>query len=240
MIIPNLNLTEESEIRQLVEKSPGTALGLSSAGIVIFPPAYYKKDKLEFYNKIKEHLNSKLAGNGVYNVLGGTNIGKTRTIFTIQKGNQEQGQKIEYVMPTESTDIQLVKENAELKAELAYLKLRLEELTAQLEEQEADLAEGEEAKEESKPNPWANLAEQLIPVAGQIAAAIATKYLTPDNHGQRTTSERPMAPGYPGGNAATVTSPIQYRWPNNSGHLQGNDYSRPDVRDYNSEPQPEE
>ena len=49
-----------------------------------------------------------------------------------------------------------------------------------------------------------------------------------------------MAPGYPGGNAATITPPVQYRWPNNSGHVQSNDYPGSDVRSYNSEPQPEE
>jgi hypothetical protein len=237
MTIPNFNLTEESKIKELLEKAPGNYFGLASSGVTIIAANFFK-DRSEFWSKAKTYLTSDLAGPGIYNILGGSTK-KTRTIFTIQKGSVEPGQKIEFMMPTEKTDIQLVKENAELKAELAYLKLRLEELTAQLEENEADLAEGEELKEELKPNPWASLAEQLIPVAGQIAAAIATKYLTPQNNGQGTTEQGTMEARHFGTNAQPATPPVQYRYPNNSGNLQGHDNSGTDVRNYYSQPNQE-
>jgi hypothetical protein len=199
-----------------------------SEGIKILPPNHYK-DRKEFFEKVKLHLNSELAGTGFYNIVNGSTK-TTRAIFTIQKGTPSTIKTLPEM--DRSADITLVKENAELKAELAYLKLRMDELTAQLEEQDADLAESEEIKEEAKPNPWASLAEQLIPVAGQLAAAIATKYFTPQYNGNGQTQSGTMAPGNSGTNASTFTPPIQYRYPNSSRDLQSNDHSGADLRNY--------
>jgi len=236
MSIPVVQKSEESKIQELISQAPGSFFGMVSEGIKILPPNHYK-DRKDFFEKVRLHLNSELAGTGFYNIVNGTTK-TTRAIFTIQKGTPQTIKTLPEM--DKSADITLVKENAELKAELAYLKLRMAELTAQLEEQEADLAEEEEIKEAEKPNPWASLAEQLIPVAGQLAAAIATKYLYPQNNGTGTTEQRTMAPGNIGANAATTTPPVQYRYPNSSGNLQGNDYSGADLRNYHSETNQEE
>ena len=231
MSLPVIQKNEESKIQELINQAPGSFFGMVSEGVKILPPNHYKERK-DFFEKVKLHLNSELAGTGFYNIVNGSTK-TTRAIFTIQKGTPAAIK----ILPEmdRSADIALVKENAELKAELAYLKIRLDELTAQVEEQEADLAEGEELKEEAKPNPWTNLAEQLIPVAGQLAAAIATKFLTPQQNGSAATQQRPMEAGNARPNVTTPTPAVQYRRPNSSGNLQGNDYSRPDLR--NVDPQ---
>jgi hypothetical protein len=231
MSIPVIQKAEESKIQELIIQAPGSFFGMVSEGIKILPPNHYK-DRKEFFEKVKLHLNSELAGTGFYNIVNGSTK-TTRAIFTIQQGTPQTIKTLPEM--DRSPDIALVKENAELKAELAYLKLRMDELTAQLEEQDADLAENEDLKEEAKPNPWASLAEQLIPVAGQLAAAIASKYLTPQTNGTGSTQQGTMAAGNFGANATTITPPIQYRYPNRSGNLQGNDNSGADFRNYNSE-----
>jgi hypothetical protein len=231
MSIPVIQKNEESKIQELINQAPGSFFGMVSEGVKILPPNHYKERK-DFFEKVKLHLNSELAGTGFYNIVNGSTKA-TRAIFTIQKGTPAEIKTLPEM--DRSADFALVKENAELKAELAYLKIRLDELTAQLEEQEADLAEGEELKEEAKPNPWANLAEQLIPVAGQLAAAIATKFLTPQPNGSAGTQQKPMETGNPRTNVTTPTPAVQYRYPNSTGHLQGNDYPGTDFRNINSE-----
>jgi len=219
MSIPVIQKAEESKIQELIMQAPGSFFGMVSEGIKILPPNHYK-DRKEFFDKVKLHLNSELAGTGFYNIVNGSTK-TTRAIFTIQKGTPQTIKTLPEM--DRSADIALIKENAELKAELAYLKLQMDQLTEQLAEQEADLAEGEELKEEAKPNPWASLAEQLIPVAGQLAAAIATKYFTPQTNGQPGTSQGTVATGYTRANAQSVTPPVQYRRPNYTGNVQSND-----------------
>jgi len=231
MSIPVIQKAEESKIQELITQAPGSFFGMISEGVKILPPNHYKERK-EFFEKVKLHLNSELAGTGFYNIVNGSTK-TTRAIFTIQKGTPETIKTIPAM--DRSSDIALIKENAELKAELAYLKLRMDELTLQLEEQDADLAENEDLKEEAKPNPWANLAEQLIPVAGQLAAAIAAKFLTTSTNGNGSTEQGTMAAGNARPNAATVTPAVQYRYPHNSSNLQGNDNPGTDFRNYNSE-----
>jgi len=231
MSIPVIQKADESKIQELINQAPGSFFGMISEGIKILPPNHYKERK-EFFEKVKLHLNSELAGTGFYNIVNGSTK-TTRAIFTIQKGNPETIKTLPAM--DRSADIALVKENAELKAELAYLKIRMDELTMQLEEQDADLAENEDLKEEAKPNPWANLAEQLIPVAGQLAAAIAAKFLTTSTNGTGSTQQGTVETRNPGANAATVTPTVQYRYPNSASNLQGNDNPRTDFRNYNSE-----
>ena len=199
---------------------------------------FYKDKRQEFIDELKKFLSQETTETGIYTVKNGSSA-KTTPFFTIQKGNPKLEDFKTLPKMDESPSIALVKENAELKAELAYLKLRFSELEAQLQEQESDLAEQEEIKDEQKPNPWANLAEQLIPVAGQLAAAIATKFLTPQTNGQPRTSERPVAPGYPGPNVESTTSTIQYRRPNYSGPVESNNHTRPINGNYNFEADPE-
>jgi len=187
---------------------------------------FYKDKRQEFTDELKKFFSQETTQSGIYTVKNGSSA-KTTPFFTIQKGTPKPEDFKTISKMDDSPSIALVKENAELKAELAYLKLKLSELEAQLQEQESELAEQEEIQVEQKPNPWANLAEQLIPVAGQLAAAIATKFLTPQTNGQSGTSQRPMAPGYPGPNAESFTPPIQYRRPNYSGVMEGNNNSRP-------------
>jgi hypothetical protein len=231
MSIPVIQKADESKIQELITQAPGSFFGMISEGIKILPPNHYK-DRKEFFEKVKLHLNSELAGTGFYNIVNGSTK-TTRAIFTIQKGTPETIKTLPAM--DRSADIALIKENAELKAELAYLKLQFAQLEAQLEQNESDLAEQEEIKEEAKPNHWASLAEQLIPVAGQLAAAIATKYLTPQYNGNGQAQSGTMAPGNFGANAATTTPPIQYRYPNSTVNLQGNDNSGTDLRNYHSE-----
>jgi len=231
MSIPIIQKADESKIQELIMQAPGSFFGMVSEGIKILPPNHYK-DRKEFFEKVKLHLNSELAGTGFYNIVNGSTK-TTRAIFTIQKGTPETIKTLPSM--DRSADIALIKENAELKAKLAYLELQMEQLTEQLADQEADLQEGEDFKEESKPNPWASLAEQLIPVAGQLAAAIATKYLTPQYNGNGQTQSGTMAAGNFGANATTTTPPIQYRYPNRSGNLQSNDHSGADLSNYHSE-----
>ena len=142
------------------------------------------------------------------------------------------------IQDKQSSDINLVKENAELKAKLHYLELQLAELQDQLEESEKELSEAPDPVE--KPNPWLSLAEQLAPAAGQIIAALAAKIITPNNNDQPTnraggTQSNPVEVRYPRPDAYYTSSQVPGRKPNNPGDLQGNDYSGSDIRDYHSQ-----
>ena len=230
--------SNESEIRQLIDKADGNWFSLTGPNQKKIPGKSYQGKREEFSRRIIDQLNLKTYPDGFYKVINGTNNQNATELFLIQKGTSETIQSLPEM--DRSTDIALIKENAELKSELAYLKLRMDELTAQLEEQEADLAEGEEKKEAEKPNPWMTLAEQLMPLAGQVAAAIATKYLTPQTNGQEPTYIRPNVSANPGTNAAIVTQTVQYRKPNYSAVSESFDSSGTDMGNYNFESNQEE
>ena len=235
-------ISDFDKITQAVNGAPATRnfFGLFRGETPEINNLQYKGKRDEFINELKKFFSQETTSNGIYTVKNGGNPKATRPFFNIQKGTS----RIEdfKILPKldESPSIALVKENAELKAELAYLKIRFAEMEAELSEQESDLAEQEEIKNEQKPNAWANLAEQLIPVAAQLAAAIASKYLTPQPNGEPRTSERPMAPGYPRPNVEYITTPIQYRRPNYSTTMESNNNPRPSYGNDNLEANQEE
>jgi hypothetical protein len=228
---------EEIKAAILAQPSKSNLFYFAIGDKVLIPKTYYKnkEKRLELAEEIKKYLNAENSAPGFYTLYNGTNTKNPTPFITIQKGNPKPEDIKRMPKMDDSPSIALVKENAELKAELAYLKLRFSELENQIADQENDLAEQEEIKEESKPNPWASLAEQLIPVAGQLAAAIATKYLTPQYNGYSGSSEKTVATGNFGPNVTTATQNVQYRRPNNSGNLESNDYSGPINGGYNFE-----
>lgn len=231
----SVNFTERKKILELINQAPGNYFGLKGTSGVKISPAYYKDKRSEFYDKIADWMASDLAEEGIYQVLNGTNK-KTSPIFMIQKGSLAASPKI-IIQEKDNSDINLVKENAELKAKLHYLELQLAELQEQLSDQEAELADQPENPD--KPNPWYALAEQLAPAAGQIIAALANKYLNNEPTGQGATQPRPMAMQYVRPNVkfdpGTVPGPGSY-YPD---YLQGNDNTRPDFRSQSTETEPE-
>jgi hypothetical protein len=235
-------ISDFDKITQAINGAPATRnfFGLFRGETPEINNLQYKGKREEFINELKKFFSQETTSSGVYTVKNGGNPKATRAFFNIQKGAARIEDFKTLPKLDDSPSIALVKENAELKAELAYLKLRFAEMEAELSEQESDLAEQEEIKNEQKPNAWANLAEQLIPVAAQLAATIASKYLTPQFNGEPRTSERPMAPGYPGPNAQFTTPPIQYRRPNYSATMEGNNNSRPAYGNDNLEANQEE
>jgi len=228
---------EEIKAAILAQPSKSNLFYFAIGDKVLIPKTYYKnkEKRLELAEEIKKYLNAENSAPGFYTLYNGTNTKNPTPFITIQKGNPKPEDIKTMPKMDDSPSIALVKENAELKAELAYLKIRFSELENQIADQENDLAEQEEIKEELKPNPWASLAEQLIPIAGQLAAAIATKYLTPQYNGYTGTSQEAMATGHTRTNVESVTPPIQYRRPNYSGNLESNDHSRPINGGYNFE-----
>jgi hypothetical protein len=222
------SITDFDKISQAINGAPKTRnfFSLWKGEKAEIKDLFYKDKRQEFIDELKKFLNQETTETGIYTVKNGSSA-KTAPFFTIQKGTPKPEDFKTISKMDDSPSIALVKENAELKAELAYLKIRFSELEAELAEQESDLAEQEEIKEEQKPNAWASLAESLLPLAGQMAAAIATKYFTPQTNGQPGTSEGTMAPGYAGPNAQSFTPPVQYRRPNYSGNVQSNDNSGP-------------
>jgi len=233
---PIFQISEEDKIKDLLTKAPGSYFSLAdSGGVVLIPAAFYKSNRNDFWERVKMFLNSDLAITGFYSVLNGSTR-KVRPLFLIQKGNPDT--KPEVIMaPTEKPNIELVKENAELKAELAYLKLRMSELEEDLEE-ETSLAEEVEEDKEKKPSIWESLAEQLLPLAAPIATALISKLTNANDSGRIV--ETPMGMPNARANAQSVNGNVQYRRPNNSANLQGNDNSRPYVYDQSVEAKNEE
>jgi hypothetical protein len=231
---PTFQISEEDKIKELLTKAPGSYFSLAdSAGTVLIPAAFYKTNRNDFWERVKMFLNSDLAITGFYSILNGSTR-KVRPLFLLQKGNPDK--KPEIIMtPQEKPNIELVKENAELKAELAYLKLRMSELEEDLEE-ETDLAEQVEEEKEKKPSIWESLAEQLLPLAAPIASALIQKLTTPENEIGRT-QQTPVGMQNPRTNVKPVTGNVQYRRPSNSVNLQSDDYTRPDLHGYNPETQ---
>jgi hypothetical protein len=228
---PIFQISEEDKIKDLLTKAPGSYFSLAdSGGTVLIPAAFYKTNRNDFWERVKMFLNSDLAITGFYSVLNGSTR-KVRPLFLIQKGNPDT--KPEVIMaPIEKPNIELVKENAELKAELAYLKLRMSELEEDLEE-ETDLAEQVEEEKEKKPSIWESLAEQLLPLAAPIATALITK-LTNSND-SRGPIAPPMGMQNPRANAQPINGNVQYRRPNNPANLQGDDNTRSFVYDQPSQ-----
>ena len=228
---PIFQISEEDKIKDLLTKAPGSYFSLAdSGGVVLIPAAFYKTNRNDFWERVKMFLNSDLAITGFYSILNGSTR-KVRPLFLIQKGNPDT--KPEVIMaPIEKPNIELVKENAELKAELAYLKLRMSELEEDLEE-ETNLAEEVEEDKEKKPSIWESLAEQLLPLAAPIATALISK-LTNQNDSGRIV-ETPVGMPNPRTNAQSVNGNVQYRRPTNTENLQGNDNSRPYVYDQHSQ-----
>lgn len=236
-MIPSVNFTDRKKLIELINQAPGNYFGLRGSSGMKIRTAYYKDKRQQFFEKINDWMNSDLAGEGIYQVVNGSNK-STEPIFLIQKGNLAGGSPPIIIQEKESSDINLVKENAELKAKLHYLELQLAELQEDLEEAE-DLSDA--PKPEEKPNPWHQLAEQLIPVAGSILGAIASKYLNgnqqPNGAGQ--TQPGTMEVRYPRGYAPPHSEPIPGNGSGNSNDLQGYDHPGNDIRYGYSETTPQ-
>lgn len=211
-MIPNLKISDEKEILELIGKTPGNFFSLHSQSETIIPPRFYKDKRPEFWKEAKTYLESKLAGDGTYIIMSGTSR-KVKPIISILKGEKSDSPAPIIVME-EKSDIALVKENAELKAKLHYLELQLAELQENLEDAETSLDEAPITTPEK--NPWLSLAEQLAPAAGQILGAIAAKYLQPTTAPTQTPQQ--YAPIYrqPTGSGHNSTNAME------SGHIRRN------------------
>lgn len=185
MNLPNLSLNQPDKILALINEAPGNFFSLEANGSAVLPAKFYKDNRPEFLTRLNGYLNSDLSAEGIYTINNGTTR-KVRPIFYVQKGINNVPAVIQSVMKEEKSDIALVKENAELKAKVQYLELQLADLQEALEEAETDLSEAPDP--EKKENPWLTLAEQIAPLAGQILASIATKFLQPENinNGEQT------------------------------------------------------
>jgi hypothetical protein len=223
---PIFQIADEEKIKGLLTKAPGSYFSIAdSSGTVLIPAAFYKLNRNEFWERVKMFLNSELAITGFYSVLNGSTR-KVRALFLIQKGNPES--KPEIMQPTEKPNIELVKENAELKAELAYLKIRMGELESDLEE-ETTLADEAEENSDKKPSIWETLAEQLIPLAAPIASALIQKLTNSDNGSERIVKKTVGMPNT-GPNAQPTPNNVQYKRPTTNADLQADDNTRSTLR----------
>jgi hypothetical protein len=235
-MIPTINYTDRNKILELINQAPGNYFALKGSTGIKIRTAFYKEKRQSFFEKLMEWLGSDLAGEGYYQVMNGSSK-TTEPIFMIQKGSLSGSQAPIIIQEKESSDIQLVKENAELKAKLHYLELQMAELQESLEDSEKALEEAPDPVE--KPNPWLSLAEQLAPAAAQIIGALAAKLITPDINGksvrERDTEPQPMAVRYIRPNVKPDPGSVPGEGSNGSGNLQGNDYPGPGIRNFNTE-----
>lgn len=234
-MIPTINFSDRTKILELINQAPGNYLGLKGSTGMKIRTAYYKGKRQEFFSKLMEWMNSDLAGEGFYQIVNGSNK-VTEPIFIIQKGASGMSNPQIIIQEKESSDISLVKENAELKAKLHYLELQLAELQEHLEDSEKELSEAPDPTE--KPNPWLSLAEQLAPAAAQIIGALAAKIISPENESTirpGTAQSRPVEVRYPRTNAQFDPGSIPGQRPDHSNDLQGNDYPGTRFRDQYSE-----
>lgn len=232
MNLPNLSLGSDSKILALINEAPGNFFSLEANGSAVLPAKFYKDNRPEFLTRLNGYLNSDLSAEGIYTINNGTTR-KVRPIFYIQKGTNQALASIP--MKEDKSNLELVRENAELKARLNYLELQFNDLQEQLAETESELSEAPEPN--PAPNPWASLAESIAPVAGQILAAMAAKYLTPNTNEQSenrpgTTCTRPMEVRYPRRNVEYASEPLQNPGADHTGNLSGDDYPGAAVRDF--------
>jgi len=234
MNLPNLSLGSDSKILALINEAPGNFFSLEANGSAVLPAKFYKDNRPEFLTRLNGYLNSDLSAEGIYTINNGTTR-KVRPIFYIQKGTNQALASIP--MKEDKSNLELVRENAELKARLNYLELQFNDLQEQLAETESELSEAPDPN--PAPNPWASLAESIAPVAGQILAAMAAKYLTPNTNEQSqnrpgTASAGTVAVRYPRRNVEPIADQVQGAEPNYSGDLQGDDYSGAAIRNFSS------
>ncbi|NCX93620.1 MAG: hypothetical protein EBX40_02970 [Gammaproteobacteria bacterium] len=122
-MIPSIPATDLHKLRQLISEAPGSYFMLKGPQSIVLRTANYKDNRDKFFTKVKDHLASDLAVEGSYQVCNGSS--KTTTpIFLITKGSLAAIQPAVIIQDKQSSDINLVKENAELKAKLHYLELQ--------------------------------------------------------------------------------------------------------------------
>jgi len=134
MNLPNLPAGSSAKILQLINEAPGNFFSLEANGQAVLPAKFYKDIRPEFLTRIDTYLNSDLSSDGVYTINNGTTR-KVRPIFYIQKGTAQVPAQLS--MKEDKSNLELVKENAELKAKLNYLQMQFDDLSAALEETEA-------------------------------------------------------------------------------------------------------
>lgn len=233
----SVSANDKSTIGQLINEAPGNYFSLKGqSGIKLRRGCYKAPKRREFAEKLNAYLESNLAGEGVYQVLNG-NSTSAEPIFLIQKGGLPLTNNPVIIQESQSSDIALVKENAELRAKLYYLEKQLSELQADLEETDKALEEAPDPIE--KPNPWFKLAEELAPAAGQLIAALAAKMLNPtipNDESQRTRvlPKTPMAVRNAGPNAGFPDGTVPSERPEGTDNLQSGYNPRPGVRYRNS------
>lgn len=236
-MIPTINISDRNKIQELINQAPGNYFGLKGSSGMKLRSANYKEKRDQFLKKAMDYLNGDLAGEGFYTVMSSTNT-KIEPLFNIQKGSSSMSAPPIIIQDSTSSDIQLVKENAELKAKLHYLELQLAELQEQLEDSEKELSEAPDPAE--KPNPWLSLAEQLAPAAAQIIGALAAKIISPPQYEQSpfrpgTTEQRPMEVRHPRTNAQFNPGAIPGQRSNYSHDLQGDDHPGTSFRDQHTQ-----
>lgn len=242
-MIPSITATDLHKLRQLISEAPGSYFMLKGPQNIVLRTANYKDNRDKFFTKVKDHLASDLAVEGSYQVCNGSS--KTTTpIFLITKGSLAAIQPAVIIQDKQSSDINLVKENAELKAKLHYLELQMSQMQEDLSLSEKELEEAPDPAE--KPSPWLQLAEQLAPAIGQVLGALAAKMLNPfisqtENGDERTGATKPpaMAVRYARPNAEFYNRPVPGQGFEGAGDLQGSNHSGSGFRDKHSETETE-
>jgi len=238
-MLPTINFSDKSKILELINQAPANYFGLKSSSGMKIRTKSYKDKRQDFYNEVSNFLNSDLSQEGFYQVMNGSNKGSLqKPIFAIQKGAAGMANPQIIIQEKNSSDINLVKENAELKAKLHYLELQLAELQESLEDSEKELSEAPDPAE--KPNPWFTLAEQLAPAAAQIIGALAAKIISPDNEStirSGAAQQRPVEVRYPRTDAQFNPGAVPSQRPGNPDDIQSNDHPGSGFRDIYSETQ---
>jgi len=242
-MIPSIPATDLHKLRQLISEAPGSYFMLKGPQNIVLRTANYKDNRDKFYTKVADHLASDLAVEGIYQVCNGSSK-TTNPIFLINKGSLAAAQPAVIIQDKQSSDINLVKENAELKAKLHYLELQMSQMQEDLSLSEKELEEAPDPAE--KPSPWLQLAEQLAPAIGQVLGALAAKMLNPfisqtENGTERTRATQPpaMAVRYARPNAEFYYRPVPGQGSQGSGNLQGSNHSGSGFRDQHSETETE-
>lgn len=208
--LPVYRPTEASKIENLIADSPYNQIIVHLEGKTVVPANKGKTDKKAQAERITRFIQSEVAPEGSYVVQGKLNNAERRgqALFIIQKGNGSPAVVSEHFHTPKArqkagntgtpgilaedaerlADVQLIKENANLKAEKQILEAKIKALEEQIESLEADLEEAEDELQElqekhvqtlaEQPAPvdrWAALAEKFAPVAEGIGLGIAER-----------------------------------------------------------------
>lgn len=185
------NISEIDKILQAIASTPVNRLRLlNSDGKVLTTYNKAGVSNVEHFQKrILPYLTSDVSAPGIYTVEGAiTNMGKGdgQKILAIEKKGHEVVAQPQIVIQEKPNTIpgnlDLIKENAELKYKTIYLEAEIDRLNIRIEELEEELNEEPELAEAPK-EPIALLLEGLLPTLKPYievgAAHLINKYLAP-------------------------------------------------------------